>query len=48
MEDIIIKNCIKHNQTLAVAESCTGGLIGDRLTNVSGSSDAFKGWYCSL
>ncbi len=43
MEDIIIKNCIKHNQTLAVAESCTGGLIGDRLTNVSGSSDAFMG-----
>ena len=43
MEDIIIKNCIKYNQTLAVAESCTGGLIGDRLTNVSGSSDAFKG-----
>ena len=43
MEDIIIKNCIKHNQTLAVAESCTGGLIGDRLTNVSGSSDVFMG-----
>ena len=43
MEDIIIKNCIKYNETLAVAESCTGGLIGNRLTNVSGSSDAFKG-----
>ncbi len=43
MEDIIIKKCIKYNQTLAVAESCTGGLIGDRITNVSGSSDAFKG-----
>lgn len=29
--------------TLALSESCTGGLLGDRITNVSGSSDYFQG-----
>ncbi len=29
--------------TIAVAESCTGGLVQDRITNVSGSSEYFMG-----
>jgi PncC family amidohydrolase len=29
--------------TLASAESCTGGLVGHRITNVSGSSDYYLG-----
>jgi PncC family amidohydrolase len=29
--------------TLAIAESCTGGLVCDRITDVSGSSDYFMG-----
>jgi nicotinamide-nucleotide amidase len=33
----------KHGWTLAIAESCTGGLVSDRITNVPGSSDYFEG-----
>jgi PncC family amidohydrolase len=34
-----------HNKgfSLATAESCTGGLIADRITNVPGSSEYFRG-----
>ncbi len=33
----------KKGWTLSIAESCTGGLICDRITDISGSSDYFMG-----
>lgn len=41
MEEIVGKLLTDRGQTLSVAESCTGGLIGMRLTDVPGSSRYF-------
>ncbi|MEJ2672133.1 MAG: competence/damage-inducible protein A [Deltaproteobacteria bacterium] len=43
LEELAGRRLKERGLTLAVAESCTGGLIGHRLTNVAGSSDYFLG-----
>ncbi|MEO0076829.1 MAG: competence/damage-inducible protein A [candidate division WOR-3 bacterium] len=43
IEEIIGRLCKKKQVTVSVAESCTGGLIADRITNVPGSSEYFIG-----
>jgi nicotinamide-nucleotide amidase len=39
----VLDQCRRAGLTLAVAESCTGGLLGERITNIPGSSDVFLG-----
>ena len=43
LEDLVGKMLNEKDLTLSTAESCTGGLVGHRLTNVPGSSDYFLG-----
>lgn len=42
-EQKIINLLIINNLTLSVAESCTGGLLTNRLTNIPGCSNILKG-----
>ena len=43
MEGVVGEMLLRKKLTLSVAESCTGGLIGNLLTNVPGSSGYFSG-----
>ncbi|MGB2696774.1 MAG: competence/damage-inducible protein A, partial [Candidatus Zixiibacteriota bacterium] len=42
LEEVVGKLLKDKGKTISVAESCTGGLIGKRFTNVSGSSEYFE------
>src|SRR5580692_11588347 len=43
MEDVVARELTMHHATIATAESCTGGLLAERLTRISGSSAYFLG-----
>jgi len=45
LEEAVVKLLINRKQTLAIAESCTGGFLAHRITNVPGASAVFLAGY---
>jgi nicotinamide-nucleotide amidase len=45
LEEVVVKLLTERSQTLAVAESCTGGFLAHRITNVPGASAIFLGGF---
>ncbi|HMD38802.1 MAG TPA: competence/damage-inducible protein A [Candidatus Acidoferrum sp.] len=43
LEEVIAEQLTLHNATISAAESCTGGLLAQRLTSIAGSSAYFLG-----
>ncbi|MGA1845522.1 competence/damage-inducible protein A [Deferribacter abyssi] len=43
IESVVLKKLFKENFTIATVESCTGGLIAKKITDIPGSSKIFKG-----
>lgn len=43
LAEVLLERLRERELTLAVAESCTGGMVGERLTAIPGSSDVFLG-----
>jgi nicotinamide-nucleotide amidase len=43
LEEVVARVLVENHATIAVAESCTGGLLAERLTHVAGSSNYFLG-----
>jgi len=48
IEQVVVKLLAQRKKTLALAESCTGGLIASRLTDVPGASEVFLGGVVSF
>ncbi len=47
LAEVLVRALVRRAETLAVAESCTGGLLAHKITNVPGASKIFLGGFVS-
>lgn len=45
LESILVQELITRNETVSIAESCTGGLVADKITDIAGASNVLKESY---
>lgn len=45
--DLVVQLLIRKKATISIAESCTGGMLSQYITSVSGASDIFELGICS-
>jgi nicotinamide-nucleotide amidase len=43
LEEVVHRMLLERHQTLAIAESCTGGLVSQRITRIPGASKILRG-----
>ncbi len=47
MEKVLVELLLQNKKTIATAESCTGGLLSEKITRVPGSSEVFHYGLCT-
>lgn len=47
LEETVVRLLAEKKQTFAAAESCTGGLLSKRITDIPGASAVYRGGVCS-
>ncbi len=47
LEQVVMEKLVEKNITVSCAESCTGGLLSKRMTDIAGVSSVFKGSVCT-
>lgn len=47
LEDVVVRGLTAKGLTLATAESCTGGFLSKRITDIPGTSSCFLGGVCT-